>query len=292
MFEIQKMSQLFRQEVLNAKQDSLLGGIMLGRRLDFTLITLAIVVICIALLGFCTFGKITRKAHAVGVLIPALGSLQVAASSSGTILDVSVSEGQLVKQGEILARVGLDKTSGKGDTLELVLLSIANRASSLHEERRSKIMLAKQREILLLSRIQNATAQVGRATDDVELATKRLALAKTGSERYEQLGRAGYMSGMQVQQKQDEFLDIAARLHQAERTRGELEVQLASLNADVRQSELQLNAELSDVDRAIGLINQERIETDGRRFQVLTAARTGTVSALNIKSGQFIIAGQ
>lgn len=265
---------------------------MLGRRLDFTLITLAIVVICIALLGFCTFGKITRKAHAVGVLIPALGSLQVAASSSGTILDVSVSEGQLVKQGEILARVGLDKTSGKGDTLELVLLSIANRASSLHEERRSKIMLAKQREILLLSRIQNATAQVGRATDDVELATKRLALAKTGSERYEQLGRAGYMSGMQVQQKQDEFLDIAARLHQAERTRGELEVQLASLNADVRQSELQLNAELSDVDRAIGLINQERIETDGRRFQVLTAARTGTVSALNIKSGQFIIAGQ
>lgn len=286
------MSQLFRKEALDAKSDSLLGGIRIGRRIGFSLVTAISITLAAALIAFCTLGHVTRKAHAVGVLVPALGTLQVVSNGTGTITKLNVHEGQAVAQGDVIAVVGMDRSAGHGDTIELVLQSILNRTSALEEERRGKVQLAKQRELALLSRIQSASTLTRQARDEVELAQQRVKLAQKGAERYEQLAGAGYMSGMQAQQKQEELLDVKSRLRIAERNRGELESQLTALVAEQKQGQLQAQVELSDVDRALGVIAQERLETEARGRQVLTAARSGSVSALNIKVGQVVSAGQ
>lgn len=286
------MSQLFRQEALDAKCDSLLGGIRIGRRIDFTLATLTTLTLAAGLIAFCSFCHVTRKAHAVGVLVPAQGTLQVVANGSGTITEVRVHEGQLVRQGEVIAVVGMDRSAGHGDTIELVVRSILNRAAALQNERAVKLQLAKQHDLVLISRIQSATTQARQARGETDLARQRVALARKGVERFAQLARAGYVSGMQAQQKQEEYLDVKSRLRISERTRSELESQVALLIAEQKQTELQLQVELSDVDRAIAAIAQERLETEARGRQVLTAARTGTISAINIKAGNFVNAGQ
>jgi membrane fusion protein len=97
---------------------------------------------------------------------------------------------------------------------------------------------------------------------------------------------------MQSQQKQDELLDFQARVNMADRTLSDLQAQQRLLIDEQRQAQLQLRTELGDVDRAIAALEQERVETAARRRLVLTAARGGTVSALNVKLGQTVGNGQ
>lgn len=286
------MNPLFRQEALDAKGDSLLGGIRICRRIDFSLATITTLALAAGLLIFCTFAHVTRKAHAEGVLVPALGTLQVVSSGNGTIIEMHVREGQVVRQGDVVAVVGMDRSAGHGDTIELVLQNILNRTAALQEQRRGRIQLARQRDRVLTSRIHSVSMQVQQVTEEMRLAQQRVALAQKSVKRYEQLAGAGYMSGMLAQQKHEELLDVKTRLRNSERNRSEIESQLALLIAEQEQAQIQAEVDLSDVDRNIAVTAQERLETEARGRQVLTAARTGSISALNIKVGQFVKAGQ
>ncbi|MBQ5940038.1 HlyD family secretion protein [Massilia sp. AB1] len=286
------MSLLFRKEALEAKNDSLLGSIRVGRRLDFSLMTGISLALGAGLIAFCTFGEITRKAHVSGVLVPAAGALQVIAASSGTIVDLPVQEGQQVRQGAVLATLGMDRSTGQGDTVELVLQNIDSRAAALEAERRSRAMLGQQRQEALAARVRSLAAQVQRSKDEVDLARQRVDLAEQGLQRFTRLAGSGFVSGMQAQQKQEEFLDTKARQHSAERNRDELLSQLDAFTAEQRQAELQLNTELGEVERGLAALRQERIETEARRRLVIRATRDGVVSGLTVKPGQAINAGQ
>lgn len=286
------MTTLFRREALDAQRDSLLGGIRIGRRLDFTLIAALALLLSAALLSFFIYGHVTRKARITGVLMPALGALPVVSGSAGLITELPVSEGLLVRRGATLAVIDLDRSAGQGDTVELLLQHIQRRAEGLASERSSRIALNRQRQAALVSRIDSAKQQVQRAEQDAELARQRLLLAQKSVGRYEQLANAGFMSGMQSQQKQDELLEFQARVNMADRTLSDLLVQQRLLIDEQQQAQLQLRTELGDVDRAIAALEQERVETAARRRLVLTAPRSGRVSALNVKLGQTVGNGQ
>ncbi|UUZ56024.1 HlyD family secretion protein [Massilia sp. H-1] len=172
------MNPLFRQEALDAKGDSLLGGIRICRRIDFSLATITTLALAAGLLIFCTFAHVTRKAHAEGVLVPALGTLQVVSSGNGTIIEMHVREGQMVRQGDVVAVVGMDRSAGHGDTIELVLQNILNRTAALQEQRRGRIQLMKQRDRVLTSRIQSVSMQVRQVTEEMKLAQQRVVLAQ------------------------------------------------------------------------------------------------------------------
>jgi len=286
------MTLLFRQEALDAKNDSLLGGIRVGRRLDFTLMTAISLALGAGLVSFAFFGQITRKAHVAGVLVPASGALQMVSNSPGTILELPVREGQHVRQGDTIAAIGMERSTGQGDTVELVLQNIGARAAGMSSERKGRELLGQQRQEALAARVRNAASQVQRAKDEVELAQQRVRLSEQGLARFTQLAGAGFVSGMQAQQKQEEFLDIKARLNIAQRNRDELINQFDALSAEQRQAQLQLATELGEVDRALVVLQQERVETEARRRLVIRAARDGVVSGLNVKPGQAINAGQ
>lgn len=286
------MSKLFRQEALDAQRDTLLGGICIGRRLHLNLIATLALLLSGALVAFCVYGQVTRKAHITGTLMPALGALPVISANAGIVAESPSGEGQFVQRGARLAVIDLDRSAGQGDTVELLLQSIQRRAEGLASERNSHIALNNQWQSALVGRISSARQQVDRARQDVELARQRMVLAQQSLARFEQLASAGFMSGMQRQQKQEELLELQARVNQAERSLNDLQTQHSSLIDEQRQAELQLQTELGDVDRAIAALAQERVETTARRRLILTAVHSGRISALNVKLGQTVSSGQ
>src|SRR5262252_4408305 len=133
---------LFRQEALDFHREQLLGGIVLVRPLSVSLLTSAAVCIALTVVGFACWGEYTRKAHVTGYLAPNKGVIKVYAPQAGTLIEKHVTEGQSVKQGNILFVVSSERSSR--DTPEAqatAMTQLRRRRESLQEE------LAKQGSI-------------------------------------------------------------------------------------------------------------------------------------------------
>src|SRR4051812_9427218 len=102
---------LFRREVAESRQAQWLGSVRLHRSLSFTVVTCVALALGAALIGFATWGEVNRKTRLSGLLVAAQGSLNITAPHSGTLMSVSVVEGQRVAKGETLMVLVVDRQS-------------------------------------------------------------------------------------------------------------------------------------------------------------------------------------
>ena len=93
---------LFRPEVAAAQTAQWMGSVRLHRPLSFSLVTGSALAIAMALIAFATWGEVNRKAHLSGLLVPALGTLNITTPQPGTVMDLRVTEGQTVQAGDVL----------------------------------------------------------------------------------------------------------------------------------------------------------------------------------------------
>src|SRR5467141_2622471 len=133
---------LFRQEALDCHRETLLGDVVLVRPLSVSLLTGIAVVIALTVGGFACWGEYTRKAHVTGYLEPNKGLIKVYAPQAGTLIEKHVTEGQAVKQGDILFVVSSERSSRETPEAQAAAIAqLRRRRESLHEE------LAKQEHI-------------------------------------------------------------------------------------------------------------------------------------------------
>jgi membrane fusion protein len=81
-------------------------------------------------------------------------------------------------------------------------------------------------------------------------------------------------------------------LENLKRSRTSLLRDLASVDAELKTLPYKQENELSSVDRNLAALEQDRIEVESRREQLLTAPQSGVVTALATDRGKLAIAGQ
>lgn len=215
--------KLFREEVRAAQAAQWLGSVRLHRPLSFSLVTSAALAMGIALVAFAAWGEVNRKARLVGLLVPSQGSLNISAPQAGVLVELPVSEGQTVKAGDVLVVLHTERQSllngTVGDTSERVALQIEARQQTLNTERTLRELQTRQREQVLADRIRTLQAELRQADEERSLQQRRVQLARTTLERHEQLAKDGFVAAAQVQGKQEELIDVDARLQSLARGR-------------------------------------------------------------------------
>lgn len=289
-------STLFRPEVAQAQSAQWLGSVRLNRPLSFSVVTGLALGIALLLVAFATWGEVNRKARLSGLLVPTMGTLAMAAPQAGTVMQLSVTEGQTVQAGDVMLVINSERNSLRNgvadDTVARVAQQIEARQQTLSTERTLRELQSRQRESVLQDRIRTLQAELRQSTEECSLQERRVQLAQTTLGRNEQLAKDGFVSAAQVQTRQEERIDAEARLQSAQRTRLALQHDLQALNGERDALAAQLKADVNQLERSRASLEQEATENTARKSLVVTAPYAGQVSALGLQAGQSVQAGQ
>lgn len=96
---------LFRAQALNFVKDQSVGELVFHQPLGLRFASCALLVVIVALLSFAALAPITQTELVRGHLNATQGSLRVFSPSSGTVDEIFVQNGTLVKAGDVLATV-------------------------------------------------------------------------------------------------------------------------------------------------------------------------------------------
>jgi len=287
------MSQdLFRPEVLQARQASWLGGIRIGKNPGFSVVAGVALGLAGALVAFAAWGQVARKARVPGVLMPVQGTVPLSANAAGILIEQRVQEGETVKAGQALFVLSTDRPTAEGSAAVLLAAHLAQRRSTLEAERTARLQQTRQRETALQERIRALDREITQAQQEVLLASRRVALAQKTLSRYQQMAQEGFVSDIQAQNKQEELIDLQARVENTQRNAATLQREQQSLQAERQANHRQLNIDLAQLDRALVSLAQEGTENQSRKTIVITAPQTGVVSTIHLPKGAAVQAGQ
>lgn len=285
-------SPLFRQEVLHAHQTQWLGTIRLGSPIGHSVVTACALLLASALFLFATLGQATRKARLPGLLMPALGTLNVASPQPGVLIALNVKEGDIVAAGQEVATVLTDRATKDGNLTELVGRALDDRRSALETERELIKRQARERTSALEERLHSLEADIRHAESELEVTQRRLRLAAKSMERYQQLMNEGFVSDLSVQQRQEEWLDIQARERGAQRALASVTREAAAVRAEISAGATSAQSQLVQVERAFASLAQEGSENMARGRSIIVAPQDALVSAVSSNAGQAVNGGQ
>jgi len=282
------MPSLFRPEVAEGRRQGWLGSIQLIRPVSLTVLTVLVVATAVAVAIFFSVGEYTRKARVTGYLVPDLGVMRLTAPQAAQVLERRAVEGQLVKQGDVLFVLSLDRATPQGDTHEAVQASLAARERSLQAAgKRRQQLLAEQISALALQR-ENMQRELAQMDAEASLHRQRLQLAKEALERLESLKADQFVSSAQVQAKAEDVLTLRVQLQALERQQAAHRREIASLDARERELPLSEQAALGEIERDLAELAQASAENEAQRRIVVRAPQDGSLSAVNVEPGQSV----
>lgn len=269
-----------------------MGSIRVAQRPEAGLVAAVAVGLAIALIAFALIGQVSRKARVPGLLMPVGGLLQVAAPLAGQVEELLVDEGDEVRRGQALVRVRSERLVDGGDMTALNLRAVEARRDSLATERRLQRRQADEHRETITGRLRSLRVETAHAVEELDMVRQRVELAQRSRKRYAALAADGYVSEIQAQQKDEELLDLRARERGAQRVIETLTRDARGLEAELGSIPTGLATSLTQLDRVVAQLDQERAELQARAGVAVTAPRDGRVSALPLRAGQAVQAGQ
>lgn len=283
---------LFRPEVMQARQAAWLGGIRVGHNPSYSAVAGIALLLAGCLVTFAVWGQVARKARVPGVLMPVQGTVQLNANAPGVLTDQLVQEGEQVSAGQALFVLGTDRPTAEGSAAVLLAAHFTQRRSTLEAERTARVQQTRQRETALQDRIHALDHEIAQAQQEALLASRRVTLAQKTLGRYQQMAQEGFVSEIQAQNKQEELIDLQARVENTQRNAATLQREQQSLQSERQANQRQLSIDLVQLNRALVNLEQEGTENQSRKTIVITAPQAGVVSTIHLPKGASVQAGQ
>jgi membrane fusion protein len=282
----------FRPEVTASDLQLGLGVIRLSQPIAGWLAANLAFLALAAFLGYVALGSIARKDRATGITVPVGGNIGVFASSSGVVTKFLVTEGDVVKPGQPLFEVSTEREIAQGEVSALVAQQLYARKSSLEAEQALRAIGGTERREAIQRKIVHFNAEVAQIQQEIVLAEQRRRLTQGGLARYKTLNANSFISGVQLEQKEQELLEADARVANLKRNR--LQIQENILEAKAEQKTLARTVAIEQVQftESLANIKQQIAENDGRKSVFITAPQAGIVATIICQRGQVLSAGQ
>ena len=283
---MQKNNLLFRSEVVDYKQGTWLGDVLLTRPTSFAVISLLFFVLALSTLAFLVWGEYTKKARVAGYLVPEHGLIKIFVAQSSQVTKLLVQEGQVVKRGDTLLVVSTERSNAQGKTQEALAKQLLLRRVSLEEETAKVSQLYNEQihsATARLARLNEESAELQRAFD---AQRQRVALSEQVVERNRQLFTQQYVSEAALQDKRADLLDQQNRLRELLRTQSTQQREAMALQSELNNLPLKARSEQAALTRGVAEIAGAAIENEARREEYILAPQDGMVTALQTNIGK------
>ena len=281
------MSDLFRQEALDNRRERLWGEVVLVQPLSFWLLTgfITLVVLLIALL--LVYGTYARRENVKGFLLPDKGLIKIYATERGLVRNVHVEEGDHVEAGDLLFTISTGKGDEQSADLDSLILQelLENKAAlgTRREERRELDALASSRQRERIPRLEREIRQLEKL---LVIHEERLRVSREQLARVEQLSDGQFVSKAEMIAARETHVAIELRTAEARHEIAAKRDELVDIKNTLAELPLQASLDLAELDERLSAIDQQILETGGRRSYTLRAPSSGRITALQAALGQ------
>ncbi|WP_432380942.1 HlyD family secretion protein [Duganella sp. P38] len=286
-----KDSELFRKEVFQSEKYEH-GDVVLVYPISNYMMMVGAFILLLAIVAFISVGEYTRHVSISGVLEPAVGVVKLQANQNGVLKRLRVREGQVVHKGDILLDFELEHVDANGHVAEADIdRTLVKQLEALHRERNGTAQL---NEIdIAKSRLNLTALEDGIRSLQAEFKTQeqRVHSEETALARYQQLHTAGFMSQIQVQQKQNEVLDQRLRLQSMQTNIANTSADIDRLRIELSSGPLKGQVARDQIDRAISNVEADLTKQQINRVWSVVAPCDGVVTALAISLDQHATSG-
>jgi membrane fusion protein len=283
---------LFRQEAIDAQREKFLGEAIIARPVPAWVFTLLAAGTALLLIGVALWGHYTRRERVEGYLALDAGAARVLLPDAGRVTDLLIKEGDEVKAGDPMARISLDRSTGKGaSTSEAVAAEMQSRRAILEREQAQLRDLGTQQLEQVRRRAKDLANELGQIDAEMKLQEVRIRSARDQVQRYRGLaGEKQFVSEALVKQKIDEVTDQEIKLQSLHRQRSQVERDLESAKLEEPSIGLKSRTQVEQVSRQMSELQEGLAQVEARRETVIRAPVSGVVTNIAVNIGQSVAA--
>jgi membrane fusion protein len=281
---------LFRQQAIDAAAVHLHGEAPGGKAVRWP--AALVMLPCLGLVLWLCFGSYTRTAAIGGALVPRDGQVSITTVQEGEVVGLRALEGASVQAGQVLFELRSARASAShGATEAAVAALLQSRRRSLQRDQWLQRQRDRQREAAAAVQRQSRLAELSQADTQLTLQRNRVALAEQGVRRYLSLQESGFVSLVQLQERQADLLDQQQRLAELERSQAALRHALQSADQERLDEQWRSQRELEATQRELASLDESAVEAETRRAWLVRAPHAGVLSNILAVPGQNVAAG-
>lgn len=284
---------LFRKEVLQAKQVSWLGDVVVASPIRFTVIAALAALVSIVVMLFLVFGTYARHSQVTGQLVPTQGISTVLAPAAGVLSSMRVLEGDTVRANQILAVIATPRTTlASGDTVAALQGSLKLRRENTEAMRVAEDEVLTARANGLAMQLDSARKELGQEMAEIETKHQQLKLSNELLAHLKLLSQQHFVSQLQVNQQEATSLEQLGDMQSLKRDAILTQRSIEQLDQSMQEIPASRIAQQAAMQRDLATLGQEQVEVEARGELTLTAPVAGIISSLLIKPGQAVQTGQ
>lgn len=280
-------SPLFREDVSEHRKTRLYGEVVLAQPLSTRLMVGALFAIIVIAGIWVTLGTYARVETVPGILSTDIPSTKVVASLPGIITELHVTEGQLVKKGDKLALVNLDRRSSTGENVVsrgLYALAIRRRLAQDQFGLSSRRTNAQRASLETI--VGSAEQQAVSLREQIALQEQVVASNQNIFEQIAKVVEQGFVSKVEYERRRQTLIgsqqslaslrqQLSGRIAEADHARA----QIVGLSVESDQS-------VSEISSNLQTLEQLKVQLEGEQGYVVTAPIAGRVTALQTALGK------
>lgn len=284
---------LFRQEVIDSRRGSWLGGVSLSQPLSLWIWTSLVVVTVIAIALFVTLGEYTRRSRVTGQLVPSLGLSTVLAPTTGVVERIFQDEGGQVPAAGPLVLISVPRNTASGqDTRDAIREGIRQRRESLRSSRQSEMQLFEAQRRGQANQLEIARRELIQIEAQIRLRDEQVELAEATLHRFEDLAGARYVSPVEVAQRRQAVLEQRAARQALERQATATRQAIARMQQALGELPARIAMQEAGAIRDLAVLNQEMVQAAAAGSVLVNAPVPGMVASRLVQPGQSVQAGQ
>ena len=284
---------MFRPQALAAQQTRWLGEIHIATPPRRWIVVSVALLFTAAIVAYLFLGEYTRRETVPGTLVPAAGLLNLDALQAGVVRQLFAHVGQRVQAGQPLLEIdGSPASAQLGSAAAVEIAQLRDEQLKLQGDLLDQRALARSQAEALRSHVASLDVQLAQVSGEIALERQSVGSLEALLAKIEPLGKKGYVSALEIQQQQLAALNARAQLKSLRSQRAALQAQVSDAQQQLAQVPLQIATQRHATQNQLAQLQSTLAQIEAQARQVLRAPRAGMVSALVVKPGMSVSAGE
>lgn len=280
-------TQLFREEVFESRKQRLYGEVVLSQPLSTKIMVGALIAIIVIAAIWITQGSYSRIETVPGMLVTDQATAKVYAPQPGIVTELAISDGSVVKKGDRIAVIKLDRQGESGrDVLGQSALSIDDRMQLSEQQ----IAIAGQRMTLERGRLEGvanaADQQVASLDQQIELQAQVVASNRQIFEQIAKVVERGFVSKVEFERRRQTMISSEQQLESLKQQKLSRQSEKAQAEAQIAVLPVEAARSSGDIRLQQSALSQQKMQIEGERSYVITAPISGRVTAMQTAAGR------
>jgi membrane fusion protein len=240
-----------------------------------------------AIFIFLFVAQYARKETALGYLTPTVGTAKIFVPQRGTIKEVHVQQGDLVREGQPLLTVETNQIAADGvDVNASMLGTLATQKELLAKNIKAEEQRAGSEQERLTALVRGLETEISQLQGQLQLQAERLKVAESDLEAADQLKSKGFMTAVEFKRRQMYVLEQRQAVSALNQQSSARQNQLTETRFTLRQLPTVMAQKVQALRNDLAATDQRIAEINGRRAYVMRAPTSGRVSTLQATVGQ------